>query len=129
VTEARLPRWLAPAADTVVVLVFVGVGLRSHHDESGAAAFLRVLWPFGVGLLLGYLATDLLRRPLAWARAAGAWIVIVATGEVLRLTAQHRPFRPGFLVVATLFIGACMFGWRLGAVALQRRRERLSPRR
>ena len=111
----RLPVWVAPVADFAVLVLFVAIGRSSHHGPSGAGYFLRVLWPFALALLLGYAATRLVRAPLAWRRVAGTWAITTAVAEALRLGVQDRPWKPAFLVVATLFIGACMFGWRLVA--------------
>ena len=106
-------RFLAPAADVAVLVVFVAIGRRTHHEGSGVADFLRVLWPFLVGLGLGYAVTRLWSEPFAWRRVVGTWLVTVATGEVLRLTVQDRPWKPGFLIVALVFIGLAMAAWRV----------------
>jgi hypothetical protein len=115
---------VAPAVDFAVIVVFVAIGRRTHGEDPGIGGFLHVIWPFVVGLVAAYLVTDLARRPLVWRRAAGAWLVTVSVGEALRLTVQSRPWRPGFLVVAFLFIGAGMLGWRAVAAGWARRRAR-----
>jgi chromate transport protein ChrA len=125
--EPRLPAWVAPAVDFAVVVVFVVIGRRTHGEDPGVRGFLHVIWPFVVGLVAGYAVTGLVRRPLEWRRAAGAGLVTVALGETLRLTVQSRPWRPGFLVVAILFIGACLLGWR--TVVRWRSRRRASVTR
>jgi hypothetical protein len=79
-----------------------------------------VLWPFALAMLLGYIATRLVLAPLAWRRVAGTWVITIAVAEALRLSVQDRPWKPAFLVVATLFIGACMFGWRFVAARIRR---------
>ena len=116
----RLPVWVAPIADLVVLLLFVAIGRSSHHGPSGVGYFLRVLWPFALAMLLGYIATRLVLAPLAWRRVAGTWVITIAVAEALRLSVQDRPWKPAFLVVATLFIGACMFGWRFVAARIRR---------
>ena len=118
------PSWIAPVADVAVLLLFVAIGRRTHNEGSGVGEFLRILWPFLVGLGLGYAVTRLWSRPLDPRRVVGAWLLTVATGEVLRLTVQDRPWRPGFLIVALLFLGAAMAAWRLVAVAVLRRTGR-----
>ena len=116
----RLPVWVAPCADLVILLVFAAAGRSSHHAPSGAGWFLRVLWPFVLALTMGYAATKLARAPLAWRRVAGAWAITICVAETLRLSVQDRPWKPAFLVVATLFIGVCMFSWRLVAARITR---------
>lgn len=121
--EPRLRAWVAPAADLAVCVVFVLVGRRTHHEDSAIEGFLRVLWPFALGLLVAYGVTRLWREPLHLGRAAVAWIVTVGVGEVLRLTVQDRELKVGFLVVAVVWFGALMLGWRVAVRAVTRRRR------
>jgi hypothetical protein len=104
--------WVAPCADAAVLAIFVAIGRRSHDDGSDLAGFARVLWPFAVGLVLGYAGTNLLRAPLAWRRVAIMAAVTITVGEMLRLTVQDRPWKVAFLIVAVIFIGGSMFAWR-----------------
>ena len=68
-TGRTLRPWIAAAADVAVLVVFVVIGRRSHHEDAGVAGFLRVWWPFVVGLAVAWLVTGLVRSPLAWGRA------------------------------------------------------------
>jgi hypothetical protein len=111
--------WTAAAADVAVLVVFVLVGRRSHHEDSGLAGFARVLWPFVVGLAVAWVATGLWRAPLAWRRASAAWLLTVAVGMAVRVVAEGRDFSVAFTVVTLLFVGAGMVGWR--AIARRRR--------
>ncbi len=104
--------WIALLGDVVVLVVFVLVGRRSHHEDAGLAGFLRVWWPFAVGLVVAWLATGLWRAPLAWPRAVVAWLVTVGVGMALRIVAQDREFKVAFTIVTLLFVGAGMLGWR-----------------
>ena len=114
-TERRTPVWVAAAADLVVIALFVVIGRRTHHTGSAAAGFVRVLWPFLVGLVAGWLATGLASAPLAWRRVVPAWFVTVGLGLALRIFVQGHDFKPAFTVVAVVFVGVGMLGWR-GAV-------------
>ena len=107
-----MPVWVAAAADLVVLLVFVAIGRRTHHSGSDGAGFLRVLWPFAVGLVAGWLVTGMASAPLAWRRAVPAWLVTVGVGMVLRVGIGGHVFKPSFTVVAFVFVGAGMLGWR-----------------
>lgn len=104
--------WLALLGDVAVLVVFVLVGRRSHHEDAGFAGFLRVWWPFAVALAVAWLVTVLWRAPLAWMRAIAAWLVTVVLGMALRIAAEDRDFKVAFLIVALLFVGAGMLGWR-----------------
>ncbi|HXY93592.1 MAG TPA: DUF3054 family protein, partial [Acidimicrobiia bacterium] len=64
----RVPVWAAALADLAVVVLFVAIGRRTHHEDSGADGFVRVFWPFAVGLAVGWLASGLAAAPLAWGR-------------------------------------------------------------
>jgi hypothetical protein len=99
------------------------IGRRVHHEDAGVAGFFRVLWPFAVGLAVAWLATGLFRSPLSWRRAVSAWILTVAIGVVLRIAVQGHDFSVAFTIVATLFVGACMLGWRVVVLAVQQRRR------
>jgi hypothetical protein len=123
----RLPHpWVALLGDVVVLVVFVLVGRRSHHEDAGFAGFLRVWWPFAVGLVVAWLVTGLWRAPLAWGRAVAAWLLTVALGMTLRIVVQDREFKVAFTIVTLLFLGAGMLGWR-ALVRWRRSRMRVTP--
>lgn len=114
--------WIAALADLAVVVVFVVVGRRSHHEDAGIAGFLRVAWPFVVGLAVAWLVTGLVRAPLAWARATGAWLLTVVAGMALRIVVEGRDFSVAFTIVTLVFVGVGMLGWR-GLLRLVRARR------
>ena len=122
--ERRIPVWVAALADLAVVLVFVAIGRRSHDEGGDATGFVRVAWPFVVGLGVAWLATGLWRAPLVWRRAVVAWIVTVAVGMALRVAVQGHELKPTFVLVALVFVGACMLGWRAVVAAWSRRSAR-----
>src|SRR5690242_21866732 len=97
---------MGAVADMVVLVVFVVVGRRSHHEDAGIAGFFRVWWPFVAALLVAWLATGLWRAPLAWGRAMAAWLVTVGLGMVLRVVLEDREFKIAFTIVTLLFVGA-----------------------
>jgi hypothetical protein len=63
------------------------------------------------------------RAPLEWRRAIVTWLVTVALGMALRIVVQGRDFKPTFVIVTTVFVGAGMLGWR----AVARRATTRSP--
>ena len=104
--------WVAFAADLLVLVVFVLVGRRSHDEGSGLEGFVRVWWPFAVGLVVATVASGTWRAPLEWRRAIVAWLLTVALGMTLRVAVQGREPKPTFVIVTTVFVGAGMLGWR-----------------
>jgi len=108
----RLSPWTVFGADLLVLVVFVLVGRRSHDEGSGLEGFLRVWWPFAVALVVATIVSGTWRAPLEWRRAIVAWLVTVALGMVLRIAVQGRDFKPTFVIVTTVFVGAGMLGWR-----------------
>jgi len=113
--QRTLPRWLAPVADAVALVVFVLLGRREHGIDDGLGGVLTTLWPFVVGWFAVALATRLYRGPLRWDRWAITWVGGVAVGLVLRIAATDHSFVAAFAIVATLVIGAFTGGWRLVA--------------
>ena len=117
---------LAFAIDLAVVVAFVLIGRRTHGEDAGFRGFVRVLWPFAVALVAGWAIAVLPLAPFAWRRAVPAWLTTVALGMALRIAVEGRALKVGFLVVATLFLGACILGWR-AAVAGWRRISTAPP--
>jgi hypothetical protein len=112
---------IAFVVDAVVVLVFAAVGRRSHAEPGAVTGVLETAWPFLTGLALGWagFAAAHRRAPLAVADAVGLWVPTVAIGMLLRqLTGKGTAL--SFVIVATVFLGMGLLGWR--AVAQHFRR-------
>ena len=122
---------LAVVLDCCCVLVFVVIGRASHAKGESLAGIASTAWPFLAGLAVGWLAARTWRRPFAlWPGGVGAWLGTVAVGMVLRVVAgQGTAF--AFIVVALVFLGLFLLGWRALARVAARRRwpAGASPRR
>lgn len=108
--DRRLP--LAIGLDTFSILLFVAIGRRSH-DESGA--FVRIAEtaaPFLTGLAVGWLVWRAWRRPARVLTGVAIWPVTILVGMVVRRTMFDDGTAASFVVVATLFVGAMLVGWR-----------------
>ena len=103
---------LAFLADLFVIAVFVAFGRRSHDDGSGLEGFLRVWWPFALGLVVATTAAGMWKHPFEWRRVIAGWLGTVAVGMLVRIAVQGREFKPSFVIVTTLFLGVGMLGWR-----------------
>ena len=122
---------LAVVLDCCCVLVFVVIGRASHTKGESLAGIASTAWPFLAGLAVGWLAARTWRRPFVlWPGGVGAWLGTVAVGMVLRVVAgQGTAF--AFIVVALVFLGLFLLGWRVLARVAARRRwpAGASPRR
>ncbi len=121
-------RWAASAAaDLACIVIFVLVGRRSHHEDAGLAGFVRVAWPFAVGLVVAT-AVGVLARLRPWSSGLVAWSGTVVVGMALRIGVQDRGFKSGFVIVTTLFLALTMLGWRAVAWAVVPRVRRARAR-
>jgi uncharacterized membrane protein YbjE (DUF340 family) len=119
VTGARVR--IAAALDIAVILVFVAIGRRNHDEGSGFGEVLRIAAPFLIGLATGWIVARAWRRPFELVTGCTIWVVTVALGMVLRKTLFDRGTAVSFIIVASVFTGALLLGWRLVARRMTRR--------
>ncbi len=112
--------------DVFVVVLFVAIGRRNHEESSAFADVLETGAPFLIGLVTAWLATRAWRRPTALLTGVAVWPVTVLVGMIARRTLFDRGTATSFVVVATLFLGAFLVGWRIAARAIDGRRTRQS---
>ena len=99
-------------ADVACLLVFVVIGRASHTKGETLAGIASTAWPFLCGLACGWAAVRAWRRPVALAPAGiGAWLGTVAVGMALRVVAGQGT-AAAFIVVALVFLGLFLLGWR-----------------
>ena len=113
-TVGRPPRW-APLADAAVLMVFVGIGRRTHGLETtGVTWFLTVLWPLAVAWVVGSLALSLYTaRTREFVRLVGTIVITALLGGLLRhFTPGHSMFS-AFNVVLSCGLLLGMGGWRV----------------
>jgi hypothetical protein len=102
--------------DAVIVIVFCAIGRRTHDEANALAGLTMTAWPFLTGLVIGWSATLALYRDkfdatLLIPTGVVVWLSTLVFGMVLRvLSGQGTQF--SFIVVATLFLGAFILGWR-----------------
>ena len=112
----------AVGVDTLVVLVFAGIGRASHHESNPVLDSLQTAWPFLVGVAVGWLLVRAVsgRLPLAVRAGWPVWLCAVVVGMLLRqLTGRGTAF--AFILVATVFLGIFLMGWRLLAEVWSRK--------
>jgi FtsH-binding integral membrane protein len=111
-----------PVLDLLFVLLFVGIGRTSHQHGVTLSGMVSTTWPFAVGLLVAWLTT-LWRRRAGDAPSDGALIVLltVIVGMVLRVV-SHQGTAVAFVIVALVFLGLFLVGWRAVFRFVARRR-------
>ena len=112
-------------ADICCVLVFVVIGRASHTKGEALAGIASTAWPFLAGLAIGWLASRAWRSPFGLVPAGvAAWLATVAFGMVLRVVSGQGT-AVAFIIVALVFLGLFLLGWRVLALLLARRRGHL----
>jgi FtsH-binding integral membrane protein len=105
--------WLAALLDLCCVLAFVIIGRASHDHGEPLAGVASTAWPFLAGLAGGWLAARAWRRPASLIPAGvSAWLGTVFAGMVLRVVSGQGT-AAAFVVVALVFLGLFLLGWRL----------------
>lgn len=117
----------AALADLCCVIVFVVIGRANHGEGDAVAGLAHTAWPFLLGLALGWLVTRAWRRPAELLpTGVGVWLATVAVGMVARvLSGQGTAF--AFVIVALVFLGLFMLGWRAIPRLFHRRAARHTP--
>ncbi len=100
------------AIDFAWVLLFVAVGRHNHENGIRLNGILSTLWPFAVGLIVGWFFLKVTRRKVV-ARISGSYLVllVVAIGMLLRVI-SGQGITGSFVLVATTFLSIFLIGWR-----------------
>ncbi|MBX9388766.1 DUF3054 domain-containing protein [Streptomonospora nanhaiensis] len=105
--------------DVLCVLAFVLIGRANHAEGLAPAGVAATAWPFLAALAAAWLLCLAWRRPAAPVpTGVVVWLVTVAGGMALRAAAGGG-VQVSFVVVAAVFLGLVLVGWR--ALALLRR--------
>lgn len=122
------PRSSLPAVvlDALLVVLFAGIGRRSHTLDLTVVGVLETAWPFLAGLAATWLIVAAWRHPVDPIRAGiPLWIGTIAFGMTLRVVATGADFVWPFFLVATGTVGLLLVGWR--ALSARLRRGNPSP--
>ena len=113
-TESRTAaRILWPVlADVVVVISFIAIGRRNHDEDPSWSGFIGTVAPFLIALAVMWLAGRVWTDPISTRSGVIVWIGTVALGMVLRKFAFDDGTATAFVIVATVFVGALINGWR-----------------
>lgn len=103
---------IAAALDAASVLVFVTVGRRNHNEGMTVDGVMTVAAPFLIALVIGWLVSRAWRQPMNLRIGATIWASTIVFGLLLRNLVFDRGTATSFIIVATLFLGAVLLGWR-----------------
>ncbi len=106
---------VAAVIDVAIVFAFAIGGRASHEADSSSLVVLRIVWPFLIGLAVGWFFSRAWRQPFN-ARPVGLIIAFLtwADGILIRVLLGEGVAVP-FLIVSCAFLFATLFGWRLVA--------------
>ena len=98
--------------DLLSVFLFVAIGRHVHNHGLAWKGMFSTTWPFGVGLLAGWIYLRLAKRSAASIRSGFVVVLFtVVTGMILRvISGQGTAFT--FIVVALVFLSLFLVGWR-----------------
>jgi hypothetical protein len=99
--------------DVLCVLALVVIGTRNHDTDTGIGGVLYVAAPFWIALVVGWVITRAYKSATATSVGVFVWIITVALGMVLRNLVFDRGTAAAFIVVASVFLGIAMNGWRI----------------
>jgi hypothetical protein len=113
------------AVDVACIVVFVALGRGAHEEGSAVVGTLKIAAPFLMALGVGWTVSRLRgwwATPLDRTFAVVLWVVTVALGMILRRTVFDRGTALAFVIVATVFVGAFLVGWRAAVTWMMGRR-------
>lgn len=128
-SSMRLRLWCA-VADVLTVVVFVAIGRRNHDGDVDAGGVLEVAAPFLIALALVWAILSVVqhrRSPVDPVWGLGAWLGTLILGMVLRNVAFDDGTATAFVIVATIFLGVGLNGWRAVTRSVVRRRTAVTP--
>jgi hypothetical protein len=118
--KSRAVLW-SLVVDVVGIIVFVTIGRRNHDEGVAPAGVIETAAPFVIAALVGWLLARAWKSPIAVGTGAIIWVTTVALGMVLRKFVFDDGTATAFVIVATVFTGAVLNGWRLAVRTRQAR--------
>ena len=100
------------AFDALCILLMDVIGTRNHKTDTGITGILFVAAPFWIAMSLTHLAPLLQRKNRNDPNPYMVWGYTVVMGMLLRNMVFNRGTAAAFIIVATVFLGITMFGWR-----------------
>lgn len=99
--------------DPAAILVFVAIGRDTHDEAPGLAGLATTAAPFLIAMAAGWVLMRAWRDPASVRTGTGVWATTVAGGMLVRRLAFGDGTAVAFVVVAAVFLGLFLLGWRL----------------
>jgi len=115
------------ATDTAVVAIFVLIGRNEHNSASQITGYLATVAPFLMAIAVAWSIPIVRRAPITPTSGLIVWLSVVVLGMTFRSVIFDGGTATPFVVVATIFNGVFLLGWRLFAQSRARRPDRGMP--
>ncbi len=102
----------AVGVDIFVVVLFVAIGRRNHDESPGISGLADTAAPFVIGLVIAWLAAQVWKQPTARRTGLITWVLTVAIGMACRRVFFDEGTAMSFVIVASVFLGTFLNGWR-----------------
>lgn len=112
----------AVGLDVFVVVLFVAVGRRNHDEEPALSGLLTTAAPFLIGLGVAWAISRAWNAPTSPRKGLAIWPLTVVVGMLVRRVVFDDGTALPFVIVATVFVGAGLVGWRALAHLVTSRR-------
>ena len=117
---------LAAALDTAVVVSFIAIGRRNHDEDEAISGLVETAAPFLIALAIAWVIWRVWLQPDAVMTGVRVWLTTLGLGMLLRNLVFDNGTAASFVIVASVFLGTSLVGWRAIAGALaSRSRNRL----
>ncbi len=111
----------AAAIDTAIVVTFVAVGRRNHEEGAALAGVAGTAAPFLIALATAWIVWRVWLHPDEPGTGVRIWLTTVVLGMLLRNLVFGDGTATSFMIVATVFLGTFLVGWRAVASLARRR--------
>ncbi|MSO40199.1 MAG: DUF3054 domain-containing protein [Ilumatobacteraceae bacterium] len=110
--KSKMILWSA-VADAASIVIFVAIGRKNHDEGQAASGIFRVAAPFLLALLAGWVIARAWKEPLSQKSGVLISLTTIVLGMVLRKIVFDDGTATAFIIVATVFLGTLLNGWRL----------------
>lgn len=112
---------LAAALDTAVVVSFIAIGRRNHDEDEAISGLVETAAPFLIALAIAWVIWRVWLQPDAVMTGVRVWLTTLGLGMLLRNLVFDDSTAASFVIVASVFLGTFLVGWRAVAGALASR--------